>query len=134
MIGKEDLETLTNDELRQVRNIINQLLYDPKPSRAAASKRLQQLRAVLSQRMGDDPFKPVRLRRIVLMRFAIWHLMRQEGFSLHSIAEACGWNHSTVWQGDQQIEGLLSYGEREATCVWNTLIKDLPSDRGHHSY
>lgn len=85
-----------------------------------AEERIKEMRKCLLDTINIDPFA-TKSRKItdVLYRNSIWKLLRSEGYTFSEIAKACGYNHSTVIFGINNISAYLDSNDYESKKVWN---------------
>lgn len=62
--------------------------------------------------------EPVRLRRVVRARWAVWKALREEGFGYAPIANAwgCNLNHTSIMYAERQGWGLPE--QRQPLTIW----------------
>lgn len=92
-------------------------------SRPSASERLDLLRARIRDAVkGYDPFR-VRTRnaKAVAWRQCVYLLLKNEGYTLHAIADASGYNHATIAWGIKHAKDLVDIGDSEYKRIWNEL-------------
>ena len=91
--------------------------------RPTASERLDLLRARIRDAVkGYDPFR-VRTRnaKAVAWRQCVYLLLKNEGYTLHAIADASGYNHATIAWGIKHAKDLVDIGDSEYKRIWNEL-------------
>lgn len=92
-------------------------------TRPSASERLDLLRARIRDAVkGYDPFR-VRTRnaKAVAWRQCVYLLLKNEGYTLHAIADASGYNHATIAWGIKHAKDLVDIGDSEYKRIWNEL-------------
>lgn len=86
--------------------------------------RFSRLLSIASALSGIEEPEMALTRRypIIGWRFAIFYIMRQEGYSLHEIERGSGYHHSTVYHGSMRIaEALEMNTDRWFKQMYNDL-------------
>lgn len=98
--------------------------------RTPASARIGEIREALAEHLdGFDPFGTrSRVRKVVIWRQCVYYRMRMEGYSLHQISAASGYNHATVLFGVGSMEDGLEIGDRETASIWEQFNEILSYD------
>lgn len=92
-------------------------------TRPSASERLDLLRARIRDAVkGYDPFR-IRTRnaKAVAWRQCVYLLLKNEGYTLHAIADASGYNHATIAWGIKHAKDLVDIGDSEYKRIWSEL-------------
>ena len=119
----------TNRKVRRAIRIVLNVLSPIGEKKMSAEERLDEIKSKIAYSMnGYDPFTKRRVLRDAVWRQCIYKLMREEGYTLHSIGNVAGYDHSTIYCGIQACNDALSYGDWLYKGTWEKLNQCLKDD------
>ena len=114
---------MTKQKEQMMKEAVEGEVAPQEDTRPSASERLDLLRARIRDAVkGYDPFR-VRTRnaKAVAWRQCVYLLLKNEGYTLHAIADASGYNHATIAWGIKHAKDLVDIGDSEYKRIWNAV-------------
>lgn len=124
----EAREILSGNKVREALELLISVL-PAEPTRESALERAKELRTMIKDAKGFDPFAvKFKDRELVVWRNCVFYQLRKEGYTFGEIGRATGYNHSSIIHAYQTLGGYLEMGDRIATDIWKEYLGITQAD------